>query len=121
MERCAFCKTEDTALYENGVPICLKCVAAREAKSKKDYPASIHDILVRELTDATLQSESATTEFNAITSDVPSFIPPPDGTQRIHNASRKLSEAREQMMRAHHRLNDYLVRGIVPDDLRSSG
>jgi hypothetical protein len=59
MEQCAFCKAEDTALYENGVPICLKCVAAKEAKAKKDHPASIHNLLVRDLTKATLRAESA--------------------------------------------------------------
>jgi hypothetical protein len=63
MERCAFCKAEDTALYENGVPVCLKCVAAREAKAKKDRPASIHDVLVRDLAEGTLQAESATMEL----------------------------------------------------------
>jgi hypothetical protein len=118
MEQCAYCKAEETALYQSGVPICLKCVALREAKSKKDHPASIHDILVRELTEAKLQAESATVEFNAVTSDIPSFIPHPDGTQRIHNASHQLTEARNAMMKAHHRLNDYLERGTVPEDLK---
>jgi len=99
MERSAFGKAEDTALYENGVPICLKCVALQEAKSKKDY--SVHDILVRDLTEATLRTKSATTELNAVTSDVPSSIPQPDGTQRIHNASHKLTETRNTMTKAH--------------------
>src|SRR4051812_995473 len=108
MERCALCQAEDTALYESGVPICLKCVSARGAKVKKDRPASVHDALVHDLTAATLQAESATVEFNAVTSDVPSFIPPPDGAQRIHNASRRLTEARNALMKAHRRLNDYL-------------
>ena len=60
-------------------------------------------------------------EFNAVTSDVPSFIPHPDGTQRIHNASHRLTEARNAMMKAHDRLNDYLERGTVPEDLKRSG
>jgi hypothetical protein len=120
MERCAFCKLEDTTLYESGVAICLTCVSLREAKSKKASATSVHDILVRELAQATLQAESATTEFTAITSDIPSFIPPPDGTQRIHNASHKLTEARNTMMKAHRRLNDFLERGTVPEDLKRS-
>ena len=120
MERCAYCKVEETALYESGVPICLKCVTLREAKSKKDHPASVHDTLVRELSEATLSAESATVEFNAVTSDIPSFIPHPDGTQRIHNASRALSAARDEMMKAHKRLNDYIERGVVPEDLKRS-
>jgi hypothetical protein len=68
-----------------------------------------------------IQADSATLEFTAVTSDVPSFIPPPDGTQRIHNASRKLTEARNAMMKAHHRLNDFLECGTVPEDLKRSG
>ena len=118
MERCAICKAEDTALYENGVPICLKCVSLREAKSKRE-PHTVHNVLVSQLAEAELQAESATVEFNAVTSDVPSFIPHPDGTQRIHNASHKLTEARNAMMKAHHRLNDYLERGTV--DLKRTG
>jgi hypothetical protein len=51
---------------------------------------------------------------------IPSFIPPPDGTQRIHNASHKLTEARNTMMKAHRRLNDFLERGTVPEDLKRS-
>jgi hypothetical protein len=113
MEPCAFCKVEETALYQNGVPICLKCADRREAKSK-----SVHELLARDLREAILLAESATTEFSAVTSDVPSFIPQPDGAQRIHNASRALSAARDEMMRAHKRLNNYLERGTVPEDLK---
>jgi len=57
-------------------------------------------------------------EFNAVTSDVPGFIPHPDGVQRIHNVSRKLSIARDEMMRAHKRLNAFIEHGIVPEDLK---
>ena len=118
MERCARCKVEGTELYESGVPICLKCVALRGAKPQKDRSASIQDILIRDLADATLRAESATTEFNSITSDIPSSIPPPDGTQRIHNASRAMKVARDEKIMAHNRLNAFLERGIVPEDLK---
>ena len=53
-------------------------------------------------------------EFMEISSDNPSGIP-------HHNASRKLNAARDAMMTAHNRLNDYLSSGIVPDDLKRSG
>ena len=33
MEKCAFCKIENTELYENGVPICLKCSKARDQEA----------------------------------------------------------------------------------------
>ena len=49
---------------------------------------------------------------------IPSGLPQPDGAQRIKNASHALSIARKEMATAHNRLNDYLSRGIVPDDLK---
>ncbi|MDP8990891.1 MAG: hypothetical protein M3N41_12535 [Acidobacteriota bacterium] len=116
MERCAFCKIEETMLYESGVPVCLKCVDRRNTKSKADQ-ADIYAALVRALADATLRAESANREFDAVRGDIPSALPQPDGTQRIHNASRALNAARDEMMKAHKRLEDYLGRGIVPDDL----
>jgi hypothetical protein len=51
----------------------------------------------------------------------PSGLPYPDGVQRIKNASNKLNLARKAMATAHNRLNDYLSRGIVPEDLKRSG
>jgi len=44
--------------------------------------------------------------------------PHPDGTLHLHEASRQLSAARDEMMRAHNRLNDFLDKGIMPDDLK---
>ena len=83
MATCAFCKTQETHLYENGVPICLKCIEARSFKRKpanSDYEnirAKLHQDLVR----ATDRKEVGT---------------------------------------AHNRLNDYLARGIVPENLKRS-
>jgi len=107
-------------LYESGVPICLKCAAIREANSKKDHAAGFRSELAGALTEATLRNELTTMEFNAITGDIPSSIPQPDGAQRIHNASGSLSAARDEMIKAHRRLNDYMERGIVPEDLKQS-
>ena len=52
---------------------------------------------------------------------VPSGLPQPDGTQRIHNASREVSLARVELIKAHNRLSDYIGCGIVPEDLEKSG
>jgi hypothetical protein len=42
MEKCAFCKIENTELYENGVPICLDCSRARDQEAKAvDHKPSI--------------------------------------------------------------------------------
>ena len=51
----------------------------------------------------------------------PSGLAHPDGVQRIKNASNALTIARREMATAHSRLNDYLSRGIVPEDLKRSG
>jgi len=120
MALCAFCKVEETMLYEGGVPVCLTCVERRKA-TKADHKADVQAMLARDLTEATLRAESATMEFNAISGDIPSGMPQPDGTQRIHNASRALAAARDEMMKAHNRLNDFLSRGIVPEDLKRGG
>ena len=56
--------------------------------------------------------------FIAVMGDVPSGLPHPDGTQRIHNASRELSAARKEVMKAHTRLNEFFGRGIIPEDLK---
>jgi hypothetical protein len=45
----------------------------------------------------------------------------PDGVQCIHSASREMSAARIQMMKAHNRLNDYPSRRVVREDLNRSG
>ena len=36
MALCAYCKTEETELFESDVPICLSCSNARDKKSKTD-------------------------------------------------------------------------------------
>jgi len=40
----------------------------------------------------------------------------PDGSQRIQNAARALAAARNEVMRAHSRLDEFLARGVVPGD-----
>jgi hypothetical protein len=121
MAACTFCKAE-TDLYDSGVPVCVKCSEARGSKRKP--PTSEHqvlNILQQELLAASERSKGATAAFDAVTSEIPSAIPHPDGTQRIHNASRQVTVARMEMLRAHHRLSDFLNAGIVPEDLRRSG
>jgi len=59
-------------------------------------------------------------ELNAIIGDIPSGLPTPDGTQRIHNAGRLSAQARNKVVIAHNRLNDYLSTGIVPEDFREA-
>jgi hypothetical protein len=115
---CVICKAQ-TQLYNNGVPVCVTCSEGRDSKPKlptSDQP--VLNILRRDLQAAEERASAATAAFNAVIGDVPSGMPHPDGTQRIHNASRERSQARAGLMIAHNRLNDYLARGAVPDDLK---
>lgn len=121
MAACTFCKAE-TELYDSGVPVCVKC--SGEGGSQRKPPASEHQILnvlQQDLLAATERSKAATAAFDAVANEIPSALPRPDGTQRIHNASRKVTVARMEMLRAHHRLSDFLNAGIVPEDMRRSG
>ncbi len=118
MAQCAYCKTE-TFLFDRGVPICLECADEREAKRKPpETEHRIRTILKEALTEAKARSHAASGAFTAVVGDIPSALPHPDGTQRIHNVSRELSAAREEVMQAHTRLNEFLSRGIIPEDLK---
>ena len=108
-------------VFQGSIFYSVGCWFAVNVGQVPKKPISAHAVLVRDLTDATLRVESATMQFNAVTSDIPSYIPQPDGTQRIHNASRALKAARDEMIAAHNRLNAFLERGIVPKDLKRSG
>jgi len=121
MTRCIFCKSV-TELDDGGVPICVRCSEAGESKRKP--PTSEHQVLnvLREdLQSAKWRVTAANEAFEAITSEIPSALPRPDATQRIHKASREVTVARMEMLRAHHRLSDFLNAGLVPEDLKRSG
>jgi hypothetical protein len=108
MARCAYCQTE-TELYDGPSPICVQCAetssAKRLAKAK----------LFQDLHEATRRAEAATDAFAALTAGIPSGMPHQDGTQRIYDASHELNAARDEMLKAHNRLNGFLTTGIVPE------
>jgi len=122
MALCTYCRTE-TFMYEGGdVPICIECSDSR--KRRHHSPSSeeeIRDILQQDYARASERARESTESFDATVRETPSKIPHPDGVQRIHNASRRVSAARVEMMKAHNRLNDYLSRRIIPEDLKRSG
>ena len=117
MAECAYCQAV-TFLYYGGVPVCIKCADTLEAKRKP--PENVRTILSRAVTEATARAHAASEAFRAIMADVPTALPNPDGAQRIHNVSRELSAARKEMVKAHARLNDFLGRGITPEELKQS-
>src|SRR5258708_34260193 len=105
MARCAYCGDE-TELYNDGVPVCLKCTEIPETNGKP--PATDQQIrsnLLQDVLELTARTQEATKEFEAVTRQIPSGLPHPDGVQCIKNASNKLSIARKELMKAHSRLN----------------
>ena len=81
----------------------------------------VHDLLQQELKAATERAAGASAAFLDVTSQVPSGLPHPDGTQRIRNIAHELAFARTELMRAHSRMDTFLVSGIAPDDLAGGG
>lgn len=81
----------------------------------------VHDLLQQELKAATERAATASAAFLDVTNQVPSGLPHPDGTQRIRNIAHELAFARTELMRAHSRMDAFLVSGIAPDDLVSGG
>jgi hypothetical protein len=77
----------------------------------------VRNQLQQELKNATERAATASAAFLEVTNQVPSGLPHPDGTQRIRNISHELAFARTELMRAHSRLDEFLVSGIAPDDL----
>ncbi len=118
MAECAYCRTE-TFLYYGGLPVCIECAETHEATRKPSSPERrVRTTLFQEFVEATARVNAASEAFILVMGDVPSGLPHPDGTQRIHNASRELSAARKEVMKAHSRLNDFLGQGIIPEDLK---
>jgi hypothetical protein len=77
----------------------------------------IEDYLYAEVKRRKSLYEIAKTEFRRICTDVPSGLPQPDGTQRIHNAARDHRASREAFQTALNRFNDFILRRKIPDDL----
>jgi len=118
MKKCAVCKVEETMLFDSGVPICLKCADARAKRNpqpERKPPATEQDIrrtLLQDVLELTARTNEAAEEFRVVMERVPSGLPHPDGTQRIKNASDKLSTARKELMKAHRRLDEYFCHEI---------
>jgi len=89
--------------------------------TSNENACSEQSVVQHDVTEATERAHVASDAFEAIVANVPSGLPHPDGTQRILNASRTLSAARQEMMRAHGRLHDFLTRGTIPEDLKKGG
>lgn len=118
MAHCSYCQTE-TELHAGGVPICARCAHKPEAGAERlPTEGQIRTALHQEILVSTARAHAASNELIALMAEIPSGLPHPDGSLRIQNASRALSSARGEVMKAHSRLNDFLTRRIVPEDLK---
>jgi len=117
MAECSYCKAE-TELHDNGAPICLVCAVAKDGTIQDS--SGVQLTLLEEVRQATDRANTAAESFSSIIERIPSDVPHPDGVFRITQASRELSTARAEMMVAHRRLNDFISRGVIPEDLKAT-
>lgn len=96
---CARCKTQETQLYENGVPVCPGCANGSSIKSSATEREN-GAVVLRRMLRAVSASQASPGMHHS------------DRAQRIRDASNRLSMAREEMMDAHSRL---------PEDLKRAG
>ena len=121
MALCYRCNVE-TFVHSDGIPVCVRCLDLKNSKRKpSQMELGIRTILVRRMVEAAARLSDATGTFMAVTNEIPSGLPHPDGIQRIQNAARELAVARKKVAEADAHLNDYLNRGIVPEDLKQTG
>jgi hypothetical protein len=104
MARCVYCNAE-TQLYVSNVPVCIQCADVHNPERKRGH-------LLQNVADATMRADAASEAFQKVLDDIPSGIPDPDGSQRIRNASRQLSKARDEMAEAN-RLLDEEMKGNI--------
>jgi len=109
---CAFCESEARHAID-GVPLCEGC----SGKTEREIHAALH----REVLASTVRANAASEELSAIMGDIPSGLPHPDGSQRIQNAALALAAARNEVIRAHSRLDEFLARGAVPGNSKPDG
>jgi len=118
---CAFCQSE-SELAIDGVPLCRECSGKPESEIEKLKTArQIRTALHREVLASTARAHAASHALRAIMGDIPSGLPQPDGAQGIQNAAHALAAARNAVMRAHSRLDEFLASGLVPGDWKPGG
>jgi hypothetical protein len=117
---CAFCEFEAKGTVD-GVPTCEDCSGKPEIGSAKLQDGEIRAALGREILASTARAHAASEALIAIMGDIPSGLPHPDGSQRIQNAAHALAAARNEVMRAHAKLNEFLTYGVLSGDLEPGG
>ena len=82
------------------------------------HAESARKILRQQLADATIKADEASKKFSDAIGDVPTSLPDPDGVQHLYNVSQEYATAREKLTNAMRRLNDLMIHGTIPHDLR---
>ena len=80
--------------------------------------SDIEQILKREVCGAQKRPEDARSRFSSVMDEIPTGLPHPDGNVYIQNAGREDRATRDAWQRALKRFSNFVVDGIVPDDLR---
>src|SRR5207302_7117806 len=80
--------------------------------------SDIEQILKREMHEAQKRHEEARSRFSSVMDEIPTGLPHPDGKVYIQNAGREDRATRDAWQRALKRFSNFVVDGIVPDDLR---
>ena len=101
MADCAYCKA-DAQLFDDGVPVCVVCAERRKSnRTALETDKRVRLTLIRDLVAAHARTEAFSADRR--------------------NPTSESTAARKEIMKAHSRLNDFLSRGIVPEDLKRSG
>ncbi len=77
----------------------------------------IERILSSEIKAAGQRQKEAGMRLRQVAADIPSMIPAPDGSLRIHLAGVEYRAALEDLRKALSRFDDFMVKGIVPEDV----
>ena len=119
MAECIVCGTQ-TFVHVGPIPICISCLENPPVVPPRTEQ-EIRAVLVKRIIDTTLRANAANDTFRSVTSQFPSGLPHPDGTQRIKTVANELSVARKELVIAHRRLNAFMESGIVPKDVQETG
>jgi len=78
----------------------------------------IEFILLQTVQSTTAAQKAAYENLKAITSEIPSGLPSPDGTARIKQAGERNRAALNALNNALQRWHDFTVHGTIPEDLK---
>jgi hypothetical protein len=112
---CAYCKTNETELHLNNIPISVTCADALPPLKAPATGSQARTRLLQDVLEWTARIQGAEKELEAAKKEGSSF-PNSDGTQHVKNASHRLAAARSEYAKAHTRLARYFTTGKEPEE-----